>query len=333
MAVRGLVEAVEHAGIRREPFLAEIGINTAQLDDLHARLPIAAYGCAVQAAIKRSGDPALGLHMGERAGIGTFDVLGLLSEHCSTLREALEVSRRYARIVTEDGQLELHEHASDATLCLAFNGTERPEVRLTAEFSTIGLLRLVRRYVGADAQPSCVSFAYPAPAHHAEYRRIFGGRERFSQKLTGLHVQRCWLDQPQPGHSTELQTFLESRAELLLAKVNQVAACAEQVKRWLAERDPLTRPSRPSMEEVARGLRVSVRSLRRRLQSESVRFGDLVEGDLARRAKVMLDDPRFTVQEAAYTMGFATPSGFSRAFKQWTGKAPGAFRRSLTRLE
>jgi AraC-like DNA-binding protein len=330
MAVRGLVEAVEHAGMRREAFLAEVGIDAALLDDLHARLPLAAYSRAVRAAIKLSGDPALGLHMGERAGLGIFDVIGVLSQHCGTLREALEVSRRYTRVVTEDGQLELHEHASDATLCLAFTGTDRPEARLTAEFSTTALLRLVRRYVGDDAQPSRVSFAYPAPAHHAEYSRIFGGRERFSQALTGLHVQRCWLDQPQLGRSKELRSFLETRAELLLAKVDHVAPCVERVKRWLAERDSL---ARPTMEEVARGMGISARSLRRRLQNESVRFGDLVEDDLARRAKLMLSDPRFTVQEAAYTMGFATPSAFSRAFKHWTGKAPCEFRRSPTRLD
>lgn len=333
MAVRRLVEAVERAGIPRGRFLAEVAevrIEPAQLDDLYARLDVTAYGSVVRAALERSGDPALGLHIGERAGIGTFDVLGHLSDHCSTLREALEVSRRYGRIVNEDGQLELHEHGSSATLRLVLRDEDAPELRLCAEFSTIALLRLVRRYVGDGAQPSSVCFAYPAPAHRAEYSRVFGGRECFGQKLTGLQVQRSWLDLPQPGCSKELRNLLESRAELLLAQIDHVASCAQRVRTWLAARDSL---ARPTMEEVARGLRMSARSLRRRLHSESARFADLVEEDLARRAKRMLDDPRFTVQDAAYTMGFATPSGFSRAFKHWTGAPPRAFRRPPPRLD
>jgi AraC-like DNA-binding protein len=39
-------------------------------------------------------------------------------------------------------------------------------------------------------------------------------------------------------------------------------------------------------------------------------------------------DEGLTVKEAAWRLGFAEPSAFSRAFKRWTGKSPAGMRRS-----
>jgi len=324
MAVRGLVAAVERAGVERARFLADAGLDASLLDADHAFLPVADYSRVLQAALRTSGDPALGLHMAERASAGgNFDVLGPLSEHSQSLRDALQVGTRYARIVTDGPQLELHEAADVATLRITLADWESPVARFAAEFSTVSLLRLIRRFVGDQAQARLVCFAYPAPAHHAEYTRVFGGREQFARELVGMELDRDWLDCTQLCCSAELRALLRTRADMLLAKVELDAPVADRVKRWLASQSARTRPT---MDASARGLGMSARSLRRRLQEERVVFSELVEAALSLRAKHMLEDPHRSVHETAYAMGFDTPSAFSRAFKRWTGQAPSAFR-------
>jgi AraC-like DNA-binding protein len=323
MAVAGLVGALERAGVERASFLGAAGLSGLQLDDVHGRISAADYSRLVRAALERTGDAALGLHMGERAGMGSFDVLGHLGEHSRCLRDALELSARYASIVTTGPRLELHERGELATLLLTLPREDTPIVRWTAEFSSVGLLRMVRRFVGDDAQARRVAFAYPKPPHHAEYRRLFAGRERFSQAFTGVQLERAWLDRTQPGGSAELQALLQARADVLLARVEHAGPAADRVKRWLAAQSPRTRPT---MDATARGLGMSARSLRRRLRDERAAFGELVDGALAHHAKRLLIDPRHSIQEAAYAMGFCTPSAFSRAFKRWTGMAPSQFR-------
>jgi len=323
MAVRGLVSAVEQAGVERARFLAEIGLTVPQLEDVHARLGLEEYQRIVGAAVARADDPALGLHMAERASMGIYDALGYLSEHSSCLREALSIGMRYARVVTDGPQMTLQEDGDTLRLRLELGREDSPVVRMTAEFSTVSLLRLARRFVGEDAQAKRVCFRYPAPAHRAEYTRIFAGRELFSQAFTGMELPRAWLDQMQLCRSSELSALLETRAELLLARVEQTTPAADRVRRWLTAN---AEQHRPTMDTVARDLGMSARSLRRHLDQERTPFGVLLEEAQAERAKRMLADPRYTVQQAAYAMGFGTPSAFSRAFKRWTGKAPSAFR-------
>jgi AraC-like DNA-binding protein len=309
--------------VERDRFLAAAGFTAAGLDDVSARIPLAEYSRFVGAAFATTGDPALGLHLGEQASASRFDVLGPLSEHSSNLREALQMSARYTRIVTEGPRLELSEDGDVATIRVTRLRGESPEVRLTAEFVTSSLLFLARRFVGATAQVRRALFGYAAPAHRAEYARVFGGREQFSHEFTGLELERSWLDRAQVTRSPELCALLQTRAELLLARVDQEAPAADRVKRWLISQSLETRPT---METIARALGMSARSLRRRLRDEQAVYAELVEQARASRAKHMLRDPRHTVEATAYAMGFGTPAAFSRAFKRWTGMAPSAYR-------
>ena len=318
-----MLAAVESVGVSRERFLTEAGLEAAQLEDASGRIPLADYSRVVAAVFSTTGDPAFGLHMGERMSSRAFDVLGHLAEHSSNLREAVQLSVRYASIVTEGPRLELEEQGDVATFRLTRLIGEAPEVRLTAEIATSGLLLLIRMFVGADVHARRVCFAYEPPAHRAEYTRIFGGREQFSHAFTGIELDRAWLDHKQLRRSPELHELLQARAEVLLAKVDQDAPAGERLKRWLTAQ---SLELRPTMTAAARGLEMSARSLRRHLQSEGVVFDELVDRALAFRAKQLLGDPRRSVQEIAYAMGFATPAAFSRAFKRWTGVAPSAYR-------
>jgi AraC-like DNA-binding protein len=323
LAIRALAAAVEEAGAARDRFLAEAGIATSQLHDPFARISLAHYARARRAALIASGDPALGLHMGGLASTGRYDLFAALVEHSSCLREAFQLITRYSRIVLEGPRVELAEQGSLATVRYFEQRSDSPELRMAAEFVTSSLLFLMRRFLGDDAEPRRVAFSYPEPSYRAEYTRVFRGREQFAQDFIGIEFDRAWLDQEQTYRSPELCALLKSRAELLLARSERDAPAAERVRRWLAAS---SLEHRPSMDAIARDLGMSARSLRRRLSGERAPYAALVEDARATRAKSLLEDQRLSVQEAAYALGFDTPTAFSRAFKRWTGMAPSAYR-------
>jgi AraC-like DNA-binding protein len=324
MMVRMLAVAVERANVDRTRFFAEAGLDSMSLDDIHARISLPDFKRVIRAALAVSGDPALGLHMAENMSTGSFDVVGHLIEDSGSLRDALRATIHYQRIMTAVTGLELCEDGDIASIRVAFPDPEEPEAYFAAEFAVVGMLRMLRMFAGADALPLRAAFVCPEPAHRAEYTRLFAGREQFSQAYNGLDVERSWLDRVQLGRREELHAYLQTRADQLLAKADKSLPAAERVRRWLASQPA---NARPTMDEIARDLGTSERSLRRRLSDERMQFSELLDEALAGHAKHMLADPQRSIEETAYALGFSTPSAFSRAFKRWTGRAPTEFRR------
>jgi AraC-like DNA-binding protein len=196
-------------------------------------------------------------------------------------------------------------------------------LRIGAEMAIAGALTMMRTCVGADAQPIAACFDYPAPAHRAEYERIFGAALRFDHAYTGLDFDRAWLDRPMPHANPRLFAVMEAQAQLALERLDEGAELGGRVQAHLATLEPC---KMPTMEEVARHFGMSARTMRRRLSAEGVEYRALVEGARAAIARALLRQPRSTIQEVAFAMGFATPEAFHRAFRRWYGTTPGRFR-------
>jgi AraC-like DNA-binding protein len=81
------------------------------------------------------------------------------------------------------------------------------------------------------------------------------------------------------------------------------------------------------IDSVASALGLSRQTLYRRLKAEGTTFEALVERVRRRLALRFIRDEGLTVKEAAWRLGFAEPSAFSRAFKRWTGRSPAEMRR------
>src|SRR5215831_14033702 len=80
------------------------------------------------------------------------------------------------------------------------------------------------------------------------------------------------------------------------------------------------------VEDVARVLGMSERTLARKLSDEGLNFTEILQQlrrDLAVR---YLDDRRLHVSKIAWLLGFNDVGAFTHAFKRWTGKAPSQIR-------
>jgi AraC-like DNA-binding protein len=186
------------------------------------------------------------------------------------------------------------------------------------------------RYYARDARPTAC-FEYPAPPHVAEYERIFEGAARFEQPFSGIVIDRSLLEAQSANQDAEFHAMLELQAEKRLSRIARTMPYSERVRDVLSQRvrDVLSKrvASRSAdMNDVARALGLSVRSLRRRLSEEGVSFAEVSESALAAQARQLLADEARSIEETAYAMGFSDASAFHRAFKRWTGVTPKAYR-------
>jgi AraC-like DNA-binding protein len=168
-----------------------------------------------------------------------------------------------------------------------------------------------------------VSLAYAAPAYSSEYTRVFERAERFSEPFTGMVFDSALMNAPSPYQDDDLHEALRSVAERRVLRISDRAPYALRVRDLLVQEKA---PHRVEMSAVARALKLSPRSLRRRLLDEAKPYNAIVKEACATVAERLVLDKRYTIQESAYEMGFSDTSSFHRAFKRWTGRTPSAFR-------
>ena len=87
----------------------------------------------------------------------------------------------------------------------------------------------------------------------------------------------------------------------------------------------------PSLEEVASGLKMSARTLQRRLGAHDLQFSALVDETRRELAEDHLAHSNLALAEVAFVLGYADLATFIRAFKRWTGQTPKAFRERAQR--
>jgi len=78
----------------------------------------------------------------------------------------------------------------------------------------------------------------------------------------------------------------------------------------------------PTIEQTARALGCSPRTLQRRLHDAGTSYGEVVDRVRADAAIRMLEDPSLRLYEIGAALGFADPSSFSRFFRRIRGVAP-----------
>jgi AraC-like DNA-binding protein len=143
----------------------------------------------------------------------------------------------------------------------------------------------------------------------------------------GLRPRR---DPPAERPRVPVTPFLSVLGELAARFDRSFATPASAFRRSVEVHIEALLPRGARMEAVARALGCGRQTLYRRLREEGTSFEALVEAVRRRVAKRLLRDPKVSVKEVGYRLGFAEPAAFSRAFKRWTGKSPAAWRPAQT---
>jgi AraC-like DNA-binding protein len=83
---------------------------------------------------------------------------------------------------------------------------------------------------------------------------------------------------------------------------------------------------RTQIDDVARELAVSRRSLQRRLSEEGTTWLDVLNSARMRLAQHYLKTTKLNAAEVSFLLGFEDPNSFFRAFRRWTDATPEAWR-------
>lgn len=318
---RIIVDALEASGLDAQALLASAGFAPDAFSDPNARHPFEATDRLWQVAAKALNDPACGLRISQFVRPTTFHALGYAVFASATLREALHRLVRYSRLVSDASDLMLETSAESARLSFVFP-EERPSAAPESIDAVMSLIvRTCRTLTDRSFSLLCVEQRRPRPADTTPYERFFRCRIQFDASADALTFSAASLDQTLPSANPELARHNDELVRTYLAEMER-GNLVDRVRKALVE--SLAGDASPA--QVARALGLSERSLQRHLAQHGTSFAQVLNETRRELACAYLREPRWSVTEIAFLLGFEDSSSFARAFRRWTGSSPSAFR-------
>ena len=304
--------------------LARAGLSPKDIEDARARIGVQNQITFLELASEAIGDPLLGFHLAEKFDPRELGLLYYVQASSVTLGEALACMARYISVAHEGLDASCVDR-DGLKVGISYVGVPRHADRHQMEALMTVLVRICRQLTGLHVRPLRVGLAHPRVISSAEVDAFFGVAIDFGAEADEIAFLAGARDLPVVSADRYLNEALVSYWEAALAQRrggrSPVRAAVENAIL------PLLPHGKARISKVAEALRVSSRTLARRLAAEDLSFAQVLDEMRAALAQGYLDDRSLSISHIAWLLGFQEPSAFTNAFKRWTGKAPTEHRR------
>lgn len=324
----GLLQLMERRGLSSEELLRGTGVGSAQLEgDL--RLTTQQDAALLANAARLTDDPGIGFELGLGCTLTWHGLLGFGLMSCETLGEAFELWVRYQDLRTSGFRLVAQERGGHLELHIQDLSPGAPMRQCALERLVIMTARLGPQLTQLAMPDIEIWFKDDQPDYFAAYRDRLP-RTRYTTRMCLVRIPLPCLVWPIPTANPAALRQAKGQYESLRFKLGQGECLVARVMNLM----PVADETYPGIEEVARALCMSSRTLKRKLHGLGVNFRQLI--DDARKNEVLRDvlNTSMTIDEIAMRRGYSDAANLTRAFRRWTGESPSQYRSKLScRLE
>jgi AraC-like DNA-binding protein len=327
--VAQLAERLRARGVQPAAVLQRAGLPANLFQQERATVSTAEHFALWRAIGATSADPGIGLALGAEPRIEHYSptmIAALCSRH---LKDAVTRIGRYKRLTCPE---EIRQHASggagggpgggEVAVEFAYLQADEDEPAVLVDLCLAWILAIGRR--GTEGQISPLRIDLRRKAENRELiEGHFACRARFGAARNALVFAARDMERPFVTHNQDLLGAVGMQLERELDAHEAGSDLGGQVKaalmRSLAGR-------RPTVQHVAHELRMSARTLQRRLTESGSSFQQVAESARRELARHYLGHSAAEFHEVAYLLGYEDANSFFRAFHQWEGTTPGAWR-------
>lgn len=318
-----LASCVARFGVRAEKLLQGSGYTEAQLADPGTRVGVEDLVALTERARQLSGEPGLGFYLGLQRRLSMYGYVGFAAMNAATLREALELSVRFTHVVTTALTLELVVEQDTASLCI-HEHADMGSAHDVAVFSLLlGLQTVTTHLTGSGPGRMIADIPFRKPVYFPRFSHLLPDA-RFDQPVLALRFSKAALDIPLVAPDRAALLLLQQACERELEKLGFEGSLAMRVRQRLVTAEGVQR-----IDTVARSLRLSARTLKRKLAEEGVSYTELLETERKAQGMRLLRESALPLHEVATRLDYSTLPNFARAFRRWTGETPAQFRKRV----
>lgn len=317
--VHGILQGARHRGLDVEPLLRHVGIAPALMYSPLARVSLGQFAALVR-TLRRQLRDELWAMLDRPLPPGSFGLCMRQLVQCATLGEALRRGLAYYHLLIDDFVPRLQVDGRVARLHLV--PRRAPDARQDYALKAFLLLAYSAASWLVARRIPLLSVQYTG-GHPTETANVYQVAISKGASQVGLCFEARWLELPVVQSTQSLREFLVGAPANMMIKFRDSSSLSDRIRRVL--RSSLG-GELPSLEEVGALLGMAPQTLRRRLQAEGRGFQRLKDETRRDAAIAWLLHTAWPLPEIAARLGFSEASTFHRAFKQWTGLAPGAYR-------
>ncbi|MEZ4293860.1 MAG: AraC family transcriptional regulator [Polyangiaceae bacterium] len=313
-------------GVAVERLEGSTGLRIADLADPDARIPDEVMGAVWLFLDASFPDEPISLQLARGAPFSFFGVLSHAASYASDLRSALDTLIRYRALLSAELVKGLEETQGEAHYWMHHPLDDQMPSATPPEVAVAITARFVREVLGIEGALLRVDFRHPRTKPLSAYTDFFGTEVFFKSPRNALIFRPEALDWPTQAGDRHRFDFLVEHLDFLRARLvdSEGKESLRRIKGAIAEN---ARRGEFGAEALAARLGTSLRTLQRQAQDEGVSVRALLDEAREAHARRLLEDPRLSVEEVSFLLGYSAESAFRRAFKRWTSRSPSEARR------
>lgn len=263
-----------------------------------------------------------GLLLGEKADPSHLGLVGFLLGAASTVGQALETLVKNIDLHDTGGTCELRE---EGNFCQLIFHVHQPGVSAIAQIhdmSAVIMCKIMRSLCGKQWNASQVLLMRRKPVDLTPYTHCFRAPIHFNSDACSILFPSHCLHLTPPSADEMLYHQLEQEAGVLHEMQHHELL---EMLPSILQRGVLLK--RFSALDIADIFDIQERTLHRRLHSAGTSFRQELDSVREALSLQLLESSSLPICDIATSMGYASSSGFIRAFYRWTGKTPGSWRK------
>lgn len=321
----GLDEHLEGRGVDPYDFGKSCGILDGVWSDAASEVPLSHFVKLMECASVKTAEPGFGWIAGGTFNMLTLGDLGEAILYAPTLGAALSNFSRFMRLIQSTTEMRLEVDKDTARLIYRILDPDIWPRQQDAEFSLSVFLGIFKYFLGADWQPTSISFEHHPNQMIQSWNEKLGTECLFNRNANIITFPTDLLSSQATACNKTVWGDLTERLDRMLVQRNRRRAIASRVKSAVYAnlgRNPI------DQNTIAMELGLSRRSLHRKLAGEGTRFSDILAACRMRLAQQRLIHGDQSLSRIAIDLNYSDQSAFTRAFKQNCGVAPHRYRRN-----
>ena len=318
------IARLKGAGVPVAPLLRRVGLTPEVIADPEERLSVRSQIALLDEAAIALQDDCLGFTLACDFDPRALGLLYYVMASSQTLGDALKRVARYSQ-TTNEALVVRYQEGNRLIISLSYSGVPRHSDTHQIEFCMFAVLRICRVLTGQNLVPQHFWISHHrSGTTNSEMARFVGTAVEFGATADEFALNANAGELPLIHADPYLNNLLLKYCEAALAdRRGDTSQLRTRVENAISSLLP---HGRVLVEDVARSLGMSERTLARKLSDEGLNFTEILQQlrrDLAVR---YFDDPKLDISKIAWPLGFNEVSAFTHTFKRWIGKTPSQMR-------